>query len=398
MDQIASAERAGPRRLLVGLTFLGFISLGLPDGLLGVAWPSIAGGIGVGIESLGALIAAFSAGYLAVSVQSGRLLSRLGVGTLLAASCLATALALLGFAVAPAWLALLPVAALLGAGGGAIDAGLNAYAASHYSPRAVTWLHACYGLGATAGPALMTAVLAAERPWQLGYALVGAGQLALALGFALSRRLWVGGAPAPAGADGRPGTPLLATLRRPAVLLSCLVFLVYTGTEVSVGQWSFTLLTLGRGLPETTAGQWVGAYWASLTVGRVLAGFIAGRVSTGTLLWAGAGGALLGTLLIWLGGATPVALAGMLLTGLSLAPIFPGLIATTERLVGAEHTANAVGFQVSAANIGTATIPLLLGQLAALAGVAALGPAIAVAAAVYLMLYAALALRGRTER
>jgi fucose permease len=393
MEHAASTQRATPRRLLIGLTFLGFISLGLPDGLLGVAWPSIAGHLNVGIESLGALIAAFSTGYLVISVQSGRLLARLGVGVLLAVSCLATALALLGFAIAPAWLVLLPIGALLGAGGGAIDAGLNAYAASHYSPRAVTWLHACYGVGAAAGPALMTAMLATDRPWQLGYVIVGVGQLALALCFMLSRGLWVDGAPAPSGSDGQVGTPLLATLRRPVVLLSCLVFLVYTGTEVSVGQWSFTLLTLGRGLPEAVAGQWVTGYWVGLTVGRVLAGFIAGWVRPSALLWGGALGFMAGALLIWLGGASLLALAGMLIAGLSLAPIFPALIAITQETVGPEHTANAVGFQVSAATVGGATIPFILGRVAAGAGVDAIGPGIAVAAALYLALFAALSLR-----
>ena len=140
--------------LLIGFTYIGFISLGLPDGLLGVAWPSIRAFFALPLDALGPLLVMFTIGYLLSSFNSGRLLSRLNVGVLLALSCLATAISLLGYALASRWGIMVAFAWLSGLGAGAIDAGLNTYAATHFSPRVVSWLHACYGIGATSGPVM----------------------------------------------------------------------------------------------------------------------------------------------------------------------------------------------------------------------------------------------------
>ncbi|NJN17488.1 MAG: MFS transporter [Oscillochloris sp.] len=280
-------------------------------------------------------------------------------------------------------------------GRGAIDAGLNAYAAEQYSPRTITWLHACYGLGAASGPALMSFLLAADQPWQLGYAIVGGGQLVLALAFALTRRRWHA-ADADTAPEPRPAIGLRQTLGKPVVWIGCLVFLLYTGLEVSIGQWSFTLLTLGRGVPEVSAGQWVSGYWAALTVGRILAGIAANRLSPTVLLRLGLLGALLGSGLIWFDSAGGLlSLFGLLIAGLSLAPIFPALIATTPARVGSEHSANAVGFQVSAAMLGAAGLPWLIGQTIGSAGVPVIGPAIALSGMLYLGAYLMLELSSR---
>lgn len=349
----------------------------------------MAGSLEVGLDDLGQLLAAASVGFLITSVLSGRLLARLGVGVLLAASCLATATSLLGYAVVGSWPALLLLALLLGAGGGAIDSGLNAYAAANYSPRALNWLHASFGLGATAGPLIMTGVLASGRPWQLGYLLVGAAQLSLAIGFALSRRLW-DGVPSQEAAHHPPvDTPLRATLVRPAVWLGCFLFLCYAGLEVSIGQWSYTLLTVGRGVDSALAGQLVGVYWGGLTVGRVLAGLLAERVRLRTMAGAGAIGALLGTLLIWLDPGVWLSALGLLLGGMALAPIFPALIALTADRVGQEHAANTIGLQVAASNLGIASLPWLIGLAIDTVGVTTIGPGLVLYAALHLALYQA---------
>src|SRR5215475_777443 len=165
--------------LLVALAYLGFVSIGLPDGLLGVAWPSIRASFGLSLDALGALLVMFTMGYLLSSFSSGRLLMHINVGSLLALSCLATAASLLGYALSPRWSMMVALGMLAGLGAGAIDAGLNTYAATHFSPRSVNWLHACYGVGATVGPLIMTSVLMADRPWQWGYGFVGVWQLLL---------------------------------------------------------------------------------------------------------------------------------------------------------------------------------------------------------------------------
>ncbi len=394
-ESAAETTARDPRRLvLLGLMFAGFISLGLPDGLLGVAWPSIATTQGVPIGALGYLLVAGSVGFIAASVFSGRLIARLGVGGLLTAAGLTTALSLIGYALAPSWWVLLLATTLLGAGGGCIDGGLNNYAAATTSPRVLTWMHGFYGVGATAGPLLMTALLAGGRPWQLGYLLVGAGQLALALCFALTRGRWTADATAEAHAV-RSTVGLRATLALPKVWLSIALFVLYTGFEVSAGQWAYTLFTLGRGVDPATAGQWVALYWAGLTLGRFVAGAVAGRLSPRTLLWLGSLAATAGALLFGLVAAPWANASAMVLMGFALAPIFPALIGTTAERVGSLHAANAIGLQVGSASLGAAGIPWIVGLIATGAGVAAIGPAVVVVALAYMALFVAAIRRPR---
>lgn len=176
--------------LLVALVFLGFVSIGLPDGLTGVAWPSMRGYFGLPIDALGGLLVSYTAGYLVSSFGSGRMLTRASVGALLALNCLATGVSLLGYAGASHWRLVVALGALAGLGAGAIDAGLNTYAATHFSAGMVNWLHAFYGVGALSGPILMTRALRSGPQWQWGYAIVGGGQLALAACFGLTLRRW----------------------------------------------------------------------------------------------------------------------------------------------------------------------------------------------------------------
>lgn len=363
------------RGILVALAFVGFISLGLPDGLLGVAWPSIARTLAVSLDSLGLLLACAAGGYLISSFSSGRLLAMISVGSLLALSCLATAGAVIGFATLPFWWLLLPVAMVLGAGGGAIDSALNTYAAQRFSPRLVNWLHACYGIGATLGPAIMTTVIGSGLPWQLGYLIVGSAQLVLTLCFALTRERWGAAGPGGEHAHTAPAT-MLATLRLPAAWIGFVLFLIYTGLEVSAGQWAFSLLTLGRRLPAVQAGAFVTLYWGALTVGRILAGLVAHRFTTGQLLRGSMLGATLGTALIWINLGGWSSGLGLALLGVALAPIFPTLIAETPARLGAAHTANAIGVQVSLAVVGGALLPAVIGIASRAVGLEVIGLAL----------------------
>ena len=221
------------------------MALGLPDGLLGVATPSIRATFDLAPEDLGSLLLAFTAGYLLSSASSGLVVARLGVGALLAASCLATAASLLGYATAPAWWAMLGCGVLAGLGAGAIDAGLNTWVATHHSARTVNWLHGFYGVGASAGPLVMTAVLAAGHPWRVGYAVVGFFQLVLALGFAVTRHLWSAPGARRIGRWSRrrprqarrlpPPAAVRATLALAPVWLGVACFALYTGIEATAG-------------------------------------------------------------------------------------------------------------------------------------------------------------------
>ncbi|MCP2014579.1 fucose permease [Deinococcus sp. HSC-46F16] len=379
---------ASRRPLLASLAFLAFVSLGLPDGLLGVSWPSMRGDLGVPLDALGLLAAVQTAGYLTSSFLSGRVLRVQPIGTVLALSTLAAAVALLGFALTPAWPLLLAFGFLAGLGGGAVDAGLNAYGARHFSARTLNWLHAFFGLGTTLGPLIVTAVLGSGNVWRWSYVIVGGAQLALALTFFLTRRRWVT-ATAP---DGESAAPVPAartreTLRRPVVWLGMLTFFLYTGVEAVTAQWSYSLLTLGRGVPETAAGLFVSLYWGSLMVGRILFGAVANRVPlVGTLrlcLIASVAGALL----FWLEPTRALSVAGLMMIGFFLAPIFASLISLTPGRVGQAHADSAIGFQVAAAGLGGAALTALVGVLSRWGGLELIGASVTVLAALLLALY-----------
>jgi fucose permease len=382
--------------LLIGLAYAAFISLGLPDGLTGVAWPSIRSTFGLPLDALGALITTGTIGYLVSSFSSGRLLARVGVGWLLVLSCLATAVSLLGYGVAPLWVVMVALGLLAGLGAGAIDAGLNTYAAEQFSPRTMNWLHASFGLGAATGPLLMSGVISAGQPWKLGYLIVGVAQLLLASCFALTRTQWQTHHDE-AQVVPTPSAPMLRTLGLPAAWLSILLFFLYTGLEITAGQWLYTLLTEARGMRPAVAGIWVSAYWGSLTVGRVMSGVVVERMTVRTLLWLCMAGALLGVALLWLNLAPWLALAGSALLGLSLAPMFPSFMSLTPARMGPAHVANTVGFQVSAAMLGGAALVSSFGLLAGRVGLEALGPFLLVTASLLTGVFALLERFGHTR-
>lgn len=378
--------------LLIGLAYVSFISLGLPDGLLGVAWPSIRSHFHLPIDSLGALLVMFTAGYLLSSFTSGRLLARINVGSLLALSCMATAVSLVGYALAPVWWVVVALGVLAGLGAGAIDAGLNTYAAQHFSARVVNWLHAFYGVGATIGPLVMTAVLGAGYGWQPGYLIVGIWQLILAICFALTRAGWSARAVAEIEQVKSPARRVTgrSTLRLPVVWISIAVFFIYTGLEASAGTWAYSLFTESRGVSAATAGLWVSLYWGNLTLGRFLSGIVIGYVHISLLLRFSIIGIVMGAGLIWLNFSELTSFIGLALMGLMSAPIFPTLIATTPARLGEAHTANGVGFQIAAAVLGQSLIPAFVGVMAGKINLEIIGPALFVAAILLLALFEAL--------
>ena len=367
---------------LLALAYVGFLSLGLPDGLLGVAWPEMRARFALPQGALGALLATATAGYVSSSFAAGWVLRRMRIGGLLAASCLGTAASLFGYATAPAWALVVAWGLFAGLGAGAIDAGINAYVASHHGARTVNWLHACYGVGAAAGPALMSAVLARGLGWERGYVLVGAAQLALAAAFAATYRRWPEAAQPAADSGQIHGETLRATLGLASVRWGAAAFFVYTGLEAAVGAWSYSLLALSRGFAMPVAAFWVSAFWMGLTGGRVLAGAVAGRARPESLLRTALAGLAAGSALVWLAPVRGAELAGLALVGLACGPIFPTLIATTPRRVGAEHAANAVGVQIACAALGQSLLPAALGLLAGAAGLEIVAPGFAAAAVV----------------
>jgi len=381
--------------MLLIVASLAFVSLGLPDGVLGVAWPSVRRSFDVPLSHLGVLLATAMAGYLVSGFTSGVLVTRAGLGRVLVWSSALTVASCLTYALAPAWPAMVVGGALAGLGAGAIDAGVNARAAVNFSPRLVSWLHASYGVGATAGPILMSAAVTGSFGWRGGYAVIAALLAGMTVCFAMTTGLWAraAGAPDPAsrasrdpaGAD--PG--LWLTLRQPRVWVGVALFFVYTGLEVTIGQWSYSLLTEARGMSASMAGTWVSAYWGSLTAGRVAVGALAARLPAERLLRLGLAGAPLGALGLWASRGPASALLALVALGLSLAGIFPLLMSETPGRVGDAAAGHAVGFQVAAASLGVAALPAAVGVLAAHAGLEVLGPFVVAAALTLLALHEA---------
>jgi fucose permease len=347
---------------LLALCGLGFAALGLPDGVLGVAWPSMRASFGLRLAALGTLLVATTAGYVASSFASGAILARVGVGVLLSLSCLATSTSLLGYALAPAWLAVVALGALAGLGAGAIDAGINTYVATHHSARTLSLLHAFYGLGTAAGPAIMTGVLMAGAGWRRGYLLIGLAQVALAAGFAATLRTWpdTHGGPAERTAS----APLARTVELRASQLGIATFFLYVGLEATAGLWMFSLFEGARGLSMAQAGSAVSTYWGALLVGRLLFALVPTARPTAWMLRACMRVLALASAALALDAGPGVGLAAAAALGLAAGPIFPALVATTPHRLAAAHARNAVGFQVAAAAAGQSLLPAAAGVLA----------------------------------
>jgi fucose permease len=368
----------GRTRRLVVLALAAFVSLGLPDGLLGVAWPSIRRTFDLPTSQLGSLLAASMIGYLVSSFTSGAIVGRLGIGPLLLGSTLAMVASLAGYATSPAWGLVLVSALLAGLGAAGIDAGINTFAAAHFTPRLVNWLHASYGVGAMLGPLVMTGMLATDLGWRAGYATVGLILGGMAAGFWFTLDLWRAPSAAGGSRTGEVESPpgLFATARRPTVGIGIAVFFVYAGLETAAGQWMYSLLTEARGTAPAVAGVSVGLYWGSLTAGRLVFGALTRYVPAERLLRVAMLAAPIAAALIWSGPTPIVDFAGLVGLGFALAPIYPLLISATPRRVGQEHAANAIGLQVAAAYVGTAAIPGLIGIVANRAGLEVIGPSL----------------------
>jgi fucose permease len=371
-----------PRFLLLIIAYFGFICLGLPDAALGVAWPSLRADYLLSQSGLGLVLIAVGIGYFSASFSMGYLVQRLGIGWLLTLSTLFLTVSLTGYALSGSWLFFLACAVIAGMGSGAIDSGLNSYAAEHFSGRQMNWLHASYGLGATMGPLIMTAALQQTGTWRWGYAFVATCMLLITAAFVLTRRQWVASSqpaaveipvavpqssapipPTPLPSPPQPPATVKTALRHPLVRLQIGLFFLYTGLEVTAGQWSFTLLTEGRGVDVAQAGIWVSAYWAFLTIGRIAFGFLVNWLPMTQLVRLSMTGTVLGALLLAINGGTILTLSGLALLGFALAPIFPCLMKQTPERVGKRLATYAIGFQVSAAMLGVMVVPSLTGLL-----------------------------------
>jgi fucose permease len=370
-----ATDKAAPRARInvLALAYAAFVMLGLPVGLLGVAWPTMRADFALPLDALGLLLITTTVGYGLASFFIARLINRFGIGALLVFSGLASAAVAFGYPLAPSWTVIVALGVLAGFGGGVLDAGLNTYLAAEYKASEMQWLHACFGIGATLSPIIMTVSLSQFVSWRPGYIFVGLLMSLLTVAFWLTVSAWK----APRALSDtvtenqgdRPGlmdyqTSVWQSLLHPQTLIGIALFLLYSGAELTLGNWTYTLFTEGRGISPQIAGIWAGGFWAVFTLGRILGGLYAHRLSLNTLLLGAMSLGLAGSLLFWWNPLPLVGVLGVFLVGLAMAPIFPGLVSSTSQRVGAHHAANTIGIQMSASNLGGALLPALAGFLA----------------------------------
>jgi fucose permease len=361
--------RARPGYLLLALAFIGFISLGLPDAVIGVAWPSVRDTFHLRQDAVGMVLVISGVGYLLSSFFAGRLMLTFGIGLVLAVSTGLVAAAMFGFGFSPMWLAFLLCSLVHGLGSGAIDSGLNGYAAHHMSARQMIWLHACYCFGALIGPIVMSTLIASGRHYSAGYSAVGGTMLAMSIMFLITCRSW--GESSPVVEKKLLPVSAGVVLRHSMVWIQMAVFFLYTGLEVTFSQWTFTVLTESRSVSPEAAGIAVGVYWGSIGIGRVVSGFIADRIGIDRLLRFCLIGAGSGALLFAARLPVEADFVGLAFAGLGLAPVFPCLMSRTPQRLGTELSTHAIGFQIGAAMIGAAAVPGMLGVIAGMGGLEA---------------------------
>ncbi|MFN2272290.1 MAG: MFS transporter [Anaerolineae bacterium] len=383
-------------KLLVIIAYLTFVVQGLPAGMIGVAWPSVRETFALSLDAIGLLLVAEMVGNLLASFCGGALVARIGVGRLLLLSVAARGGALLGYGMAPAWWLIVMLGIVAGAGGGAVGVGMNTYFAANHGAARMNWLHASYGLGAAFGPGVMRVILGAGHSWRWGYTVTGlvGGVLAVGFTFTLSRwRLPARLADLPAASIGS-----LDTLKLPLAWAGIGLVFLFAGTEVTTGQWSYSLLTEVRAIDPDTAGFWTSLYWGGSTVGRVFFGFVAKRFKVKHLLRVALLGAVCGAALVWVDALDLFSFLGLALLGFALAPVFPLVTSATPERVGAEHAANAIGFQVAAAALGASLLPALAGVLAENAGLEVVAPFLLATSMALFLLHEIVARRTREAR
>ncbi len=348
--------------LLLAVIYLAFISLGLPDSLLGSGWPAMQPELGVPISYAGIVTMIISGGTIISSLFSDRLTKAFGAGAVTAVSVLMTAAALFGFSHSGSFMLLCIWAIPYGFGAGAIDAALNNYVALHYSSRHMSWLHSFWGVGTILSPYIMSFALTGAGGWRGGYGMVSYIQMGIAVIMFLSLPLWKRDT---SNGEHEPKKPL--TLRRTlgirGVKLMLAAFFSYCAAESTVMLWTSSYLIHAHGISTEKAAAFASLFFIGMTAGRFLTGFVANRLGDKRLIRIGASGMLLGILLI----ALPfehTALAGFIVFGLGCAPVYPSIIHSTPFNFGAENSQAIIGIQMSSAYVGSTFMPPVFGLIA----------------------------------
>lgn len=354
--------------LLLAIIYAAFISLGLPDSLIGSAWPVMHGELGVPLSFAGLVTMIISAGTIVSSLLSDRLTRKFGAGLVTAVSVFLTAAALFGFSISHSFLLLCLWAIPYGLGAGAVDAALNNYVALHFASRHMSWLHCFWGVGAAVSPYIMSYSLSSGLGWNSGYRIVSILQAVLTAILFLSLPFWK--KRAGQDADGREESParalrLTEAVRIKGVPLILITFFGYCALEQTAGLWASSYLVQFRGIHPDTAASFASLFYLGITAGRFACGFFADRAGDRLLIRIGILTAGFGAILISLPfGLDFPALAGLIIIGLGCAPVYPSIIHSTPFNFGKENSQAVIGIQMACAYVGTTLMPPLFGLIA----------------------------------
>lgn len=355
--------------IFLALIYLAFISLGLPDSLLGSSWPIINVDFGVPVGNAGFVSMIISGGTIISSLFSHRLINRFGTGKITVVSVSMTAFALLGFSLSPSFPWLLAFAVPLGLGAGAVDSGLNEFVAEHYEAKHMNWLHCFWGVGAMLGPVLISSLTQWGYHWRSGYSSISVIQFALVVLLLFSLPMWkkyeLPFVPSTDNIQEEPKVKhsLLTPLRAKGAVFAMLTFFLYITIEGSMMLWgSSYLVNVKNILPESAAG-WVSLFFLGITAGRMLSGFISIKLNNEALIRIGSILVIVGIIIMLLPLPTPVTIGSFIIVGLGLAPIFPSMLHQTPVYFGKENAQATMGLQMAFAYTATTLMPPLFGQL-----------------------------------
>ena len=359
-------------QLLLAIIYLAFISLGLPDSLLGSAWPTMYIQFDVPISYAGIISMIIAGGTIISSLQSDRLTKWLGTGKVTAISVAATAVALFGFSFSHSFWALCLWAIPYGLGAGSVDASLNNYVALHYKSRHMSWLHCMWGVGATTGPYIMGIALSAGHGWNMGYRYIGIIQVILTSVLIFSLPLWKGRTEeteveelqTDQAENGKKVLSVREILKISGAREVMLCFFCYCALEQTTGLWASSYLSLHKGIPAETAAAFASLFFIGITVGRAISGFVTMKLNDIQMIRLGQGIIVAGIVAMILPGSNILAMAGLVLIGLGCAPIYPCVIHSTPAHFGADKSQAIIGVQMAFAYIGTMIMPPLFGMIA----------------------------------
>lgn len=351
-------------QLLLAVIYLAFISLGLPDSLLGAAWPTMYPEFHVPVSYAGILSMTISLGTIISSLQSDRLTKRLGAGKVTAISVAMTALALLGFSVSHSFWPLILWAIPYGLGAGSVDAALNNYVALHFESKHMSWLHCMWGVGAATGPYIMGYALNGGQGWNAGYLYIGLMQIALTLILFLSLPLWKRETSKEESDASAKALSLKEVLSISGAKEIMLMFFCYCAIEQTSGLWASSYLVLYKGISAELAASFASMFYIGITVGRAISGFVTMKLNDTQMIRLGQGIILAGLLVMTLPLNGYVTLAGLIIIGLGCAPIYPCVIHSTPAHFGADKSQAIIGVQMAFAYVGTCLMPPLFGLIA----------------------------------